>query len=565
MIKLRIKGKILFMIISNVIVLSVLILAITFFQARKMIEAHFEKQLNSTGNLALSLIDKTYPGAWKESEGKLYKGNQLMNGDTELVDKIREYTGNHFTIFLQDTRVTTTVTNEGKRAIGTKASQNIIDQVLSGGKEYIGKAEVLNLPYEVKYVPIRDNNGKDIGMFFVGIEKSKADQQINLMLSYIALATLGLILISTLIVLKITKSIVNPLKYSVKHFGMVSNGDLSIPLPDNELQRHDEIGDLSRAIKKMQESVREIISGIRHVSEQINNQAQNLSSISQEMAYSSESVSVAVSDMAKGTDEQSQDLSSVLQGLSLFGGALEKTGQAICETDEMSRNINLMATDSSKKMKNLTQLFENIINSFKDFEFKIKNLGNDVNKINEITIFINSIADQTNLLALNAAIEASRAGESGKGFAVVAEEIRKLAEQSKTSSESINKLIASIAGETSLIIGSADNIGKDLNEQVNVINNAVYSFEKIVEEVDEMIPKISSITNASVKINNEKNSLIQKVEEVVSISQEIASSTEEVSASSEEMSSSSEEVAVASERLVNETNEMIEKINKFKL
>ena len=175
MIKLKIKGKILFMIISNVIILSILILAITFFQARKMIEANFEKQLNSTGNLALSLIDKTYPGDWKESEGKLYKGNRLMNGDTELVDKIREYTGNHFTIFLKDTRVATTVTSEGKRAIDTKASQNIIDTVLNQGKEYIGKAKVLNLSYEVKYVPVRDTGGKVIGMFFVGIEKSKAD------------------------------------------------------------------------------------------------------------------------------------------------------------------------------------------------------------------------------------------------------------------------------------------------------------------------------------------------------------------------------------------------------
>lgn len=565
MIKLKIKGKILLMIISNVIILSILILAITFFQARKMIESHFEKQLNSTGNLALSLVDKTYPGAWREIEGKLYKGNQLINGDTELVDRIREYTGNHFTIFLKDTRVATTVTSGGKRAIGTKASQNIIDNVLNAGKEYIGKAEVLNLPYEVKYVPIKDDNEKNVGMFFVGIEKSKADQQINLMLFYIALATIVLIAISTLVVLKITKSIVNPLKYSVEHFGMVSNGDLSIQLPDKELQRYDEIGDLSRAIKKMQESVRDIISGIRNVSELVNNQAQSLSSISQEMAYSSESVSVAVSDMARGTDEQSQDLSSILGGLNLFADSLENMGQVVCETNEMSKDINLMATDSSKKMKNLIQLFENIINSFKDFETKIKNLGDDVNKINEITTFIKNIADQTNLLALNAAIEASRAGEAGKGFAVVAEEIRKLAEQSKNSSESINKLIASIAGETSVIIGSADNMNKDLNEQVHVINNAVYSFEKIVEEVDGIIPKINSVTDASVKINNEKDSIIQKVEEVVSISQEIASSTEEVSASSEEMNSSSEEVAAASEKLVNETNEMIEKINKFKL
>ena len=565
MIKLKIKGKILLMLISNMLILSIVILTITFFQTKKLIETNLDKQLNSTGNLVLNLIDKTYPGQWKEDQGKLYKGNRLINDDTEFVDKIREYTGDHFTIFLKDTRITTTVTNEGKRAIGTKASQEIIDKVLNEGKEYVGTAKVLNLPYEVKYVPIKDNNEKNIGMIFIGIEKSKADKQINLLLYYIALITLVLVIVSTLVIIKITKNIINPLKYSVNHFEIVSNGDLSTSLPEKDLQRYDEIGDLSRAIKKMQDSVKDIITSIKHVSGQVNDQSQDLSSVSEEMAYSSQSVSVAVSDMVKGTDEQSQDLYSILQALNLFGDSLEEVGQTIQETDKMSRGINSMATDSSKKMKNLIQVFEKVNNSFNDFAFKIKNLGNDVNKINEITIFIKSIADQTNLLALNAAIEAARAGESGKGFSVVAEEIRKLAEQSKTSSESINQLIGSISGETSMIISSTDSMSKDLNEQLSVIDNAVNSFEKIIEEVDGIIPKINSVSNSSIKINNQKDSVIQKVQDIVSISQEIASSTEEISAASEEMNSSSEEVADTSEKLVNETKEMIEKINKFKL
>jgi len=203
--------------------------------------------------------------------------------------------------------------------------------------------------------------------------------------------------------------------------------------------------------------------------------------------------------------------------------------------------------------------------TFKSFETSITVLGQNIGQINEITNLIKSISDQTNLLALNAAIEAARAGEAGRGFSVVADEIRKLAEQSKHSSDDISILISNIYTQSAQMVITTQEVSKEFANQTGVIDTTLVSFNSIVDALNETLPRIGNINNSARNISDQKNDIVGKVEHIASISQETAATSEEISASTQEMHSSSEEVSAAATNLGIRTQEMMEQVNKFKL
>ncbi|MDW8800858.1 methyl-accepting chemotaxis protein [Clostridium sp. A1-XYC3] len=394
----------------------------------------------------------------------------------------------------------------------------------------------------------------------------KTNKRSNSIYSNIVKLMLATFLISIVISLIVSYLILQIIKKSseemITNLETVSSGNFTINI---DVESTNEFGIMKKSLSKTVSNISTIIKAIEEKSKIIDTQSENLSTISEQMSSSSENIASAIEDAARGTSSQTEELVNITAILNEFSEKLDSIVKAIKNVDVNSKGISSMANESNNNMNILIESVSEVSVTFKEFIVKISSLGEDINKINEITTFINSISDQTNLLALNAAIEAARAGEAGKGFSVVAEEIRKLAEQSKASLENINKLVKGISDNSNIILNSTDKMNKELNNQMNIIDITTNSFKTIIEAINAIIPQITHINTSTIALSADKNVILEKIESSSSISEEISASTEQVSASAEEMSCSSEEVASSAQKLSKMTKEMMEQVNRFKL
>jgi methyl-accepting chemotaxis protein len=399
----------------------------------------------------------------------------------------------------------------------------------------------------------------------VAVEKSELLSELNELILSIAVTASIFLIIAFVSVVIITNSIIRRIKLAIRYIEPVATGDFSVPISEKHLMIKDEIGQMIKAIHTMQQSVKGMLKLVMNNSAEIDSDAQSLSAVSEELSAASNVMSNSIQEVARGTVSQSESLATVTESLSVFAGNINQIAKDIESIDTNAKEIRQLSNNSNEKIHSLADSVVATNSSFQKFEKGMESLGSNLDKINEITNLINSISEQTNLLSLNAAIEAARAGEAGKGFAVVADEIRKLAEQSRESSVNISALIADIHSENTTMITATDMISKEITQQTDIIHETLDSFQIIVKAVEEVLPKIDTVNNATYKINQEKDEILGRVEDLSAISEETSAASEEITASTEEIASSSEDVANSAANLGQRTKEMLMAVENFKL
>ena len=165
-------------------------------------------------------------------------------------------------------------------------------------------------------------------------------------------------------------------------------------------------------------------------------------------------------------DVQQKDVMIASGLMQQLDESIEEVATSISDISENTKTSLQELNHDLSSLEHVTNILQATDNSQQQIRTDISELVNRVNNVANLMELIKGIADQTNLLALNASIEAARAGEAGKGFAVVAEEVRKLADDTKRSIESINKDISDLLSITYNINEVVQKSAEDLHEGV---------------------------------------------------------------------------------------------------
>ncbi|MDR3597588.1 methyl-accepting chemotaxis protein [Clostridium sp.] len=496
------------------------------------------------------------------------RNNELKQSISSKKDELNKYINQYANMPLDDIETETLKEFKDNSDEAEKVKSDVMNLALSNKNE---EAYAL---YNTTLSSLNQKIGKNISDLTDYNVKSAAqlneENQTNYIksISIIVVAVLLALIVVLIVSIFITNLIAKPIKTFEKYIEKIADGDLSIETLEKEGDAkiyNDEIGHLVKSIINMRQRLWELLMKVSEASEQI--------------AASSEELNANAEESSRGIEESAKSVNAIADGIEIQLNTVTNTSDVIQQMSGSTQQVAANTTDTAcvagktleatnaggKAIITTKDQMNNIEKTVNKLDSVIKILGDRSNEIGQIVEVISGIAEQTNLLALNAAIEAARAGEQGKGFAVVADEVRKLAESSKESTDKISGLIGQIQRDTDNAVSTMCEGTTQVKIGREVVDKAGQAFEDISKLVQEIANQIRDVATASESIAEGSQQVVSSMDKVDEISRGVSDQSQAINSSIEEQTAAMHEIANASGSLAKIAENLMTEISKFKL
>lgn len=311
-------------------------------------------------------------------------------------------------------------------------------------------------------------------------------------------------------------------------------------------------GDLTRRLStESRDEVAALAHNFNRVLEHISHIIRNVVNVNEKVRHNVSTMSQATESTVTSTSQQLREIELVAAAVEELSASANEIARHAGDTAERTNATSILAEQGNEIVNTSLDNVNRLTTQIEATAQKIQVLKNNSVNIGSVMEVIRTIAEQTNLLALNAAIEAARAGEQGRGFAVVADEVRSLAQKTRSSTEEIESIIVQLQR-------AADEAHQAMNTSTAAARDTIDTASKVGGALDKIRSNISVI-------NDMNHQIATASHQQSSVANEVSKNVTAIHALSEKVSANAQVVNHSGGQLSQESAELQKELNSFKL